>query len=251
MSFPAHIEQENIDKAALAKAERISRELLRPQADEIDANSTYPAAQIKALAESGLMGMAISREYGGVRLSYLAQTRCFAAVAEGCMTTALIASQHQGCTSFVMVTPHEELRLCWLPRLANGTAHGANGFNFLNLPPERAPMRAVPVAGGYRLNGVLPWVTAAHHSDLLAAGAVLTDGSQILAAIPLREGVANDGEHISVAPPMQLMALSASDTTEVRCQDYFVPMDAILLGPGEKLLQSASRGAMAYVPTAL
>jgi alkylation response protein AidB-like acyl-CoA dehydrogenase len=251
MSISAHREQEDVDRAALEEAERISREILRPQADGIDADATYPATQIAALAEAGLMGIAISREYGGLGLSYLAQTRCFAALAEGCMATALIASQHQGCSSFVTVTPHEELRRHWLPRLANGTAHGANGFNFLNLPPERAPMRATPVAGGYRLNGVLPWVTAAHHSDLLAVGAVLPDGLQILVAIPLREDLAGDGEHISVAPSMQLMALSASDTTEVRCRDYFVPLDAILLGPGEKLLQSASRGAMAFVPTAM
>ncbi len=238
-------------EAALAEAARIARDVLRPQADATDGSGVYPLAQIHAIAQAGLLGMAIPTAYGGLDLPYLAQAQAFAELAAGDLTAAFIASQHHACTTLVTATPRQELRDRWLPGLASGQLHGANGFNFLNFPPERAPMKAVPVEGGYRWHGMLPWVTAAHHSDLLVAGAVLPDGMQILAAIPLREALSGGDSRISVDAPMELMALAASDTTVVRCADYFVAEAEVLLGPGPNLLKTTFRGATAYVPTAM
>src|SRR6185437_9009977 len=116
----------------------------------------YPQAQIRAIAEAGLLGIAIPTSYGGLELPYLAQAQVFAELAVGDLTSAFIASQHHACTTLVTATPHAESRDRWLPGLASGQLHGANGFNFLNFPPERAPMKAVPVAGGFRLSGALP-----------------------------------------------------------------------------------------------
>ena len=244
-------DQTEHDAEALAAATRIAAEVLAPTADAQDADGTFPQAQVRAIAAAGLLGMAIARDYDGLGLSYLAQARAFAALAEGDLTSAFIASQHQACTTLVTASPSAEQRARWLPGLADGTLHGGNGFNFLNFPPERAPMRAEPVAGGYRWEGALPWVTAAHHCDLLVAGAVLPDGMQILAAIPLRERLALGDPTLTVEPPMDLVALAASDTTVVHCHDHFVAATDVLLGPGPNLLKSTGRGATSYVPTAM
>ena len=249
MNIPLTAIDEERDRQALAAAEAIAANVLLRNADGNDGQFSRDA--FAALAESGLMGMAIPRTMGGLELSFSGQARVFAALAAGDLTPTFVLSQHQGCTTLVAVTPHAHLRERWLPALARGAAHGANGFNFLNLPLERAPMKARPVAGGYLFDGTLPWVTAAHHSDILAAGAVLPDGNQILAAIPLKADVTKDDGTISIDPAMELAALSGSDTTEVRCDGYFVADSDILLGPSPQVLKTTFRGATGYVPTAI
>lgn len=239
------------DAQALDCAKQLASEVLRPHANATDSTGAWPREQLRAIAAAGLAGIAIPQPMGGLELSYLAQARVFTALAEGGLATAFIMTQHHACTTLVDATPHESVRRRWLPGLASGELHGANGFNFLNFPPERAPMKATPVAGGYRLDGVLPWVTAAHHSDLLVAGAVLPDGMQLLVAIPLRAELASGRGKISVDAPMDLMALAASDTTVVRCDGYEVAAADVMLGPGPDLLKTTFRGGTPYVPTAM
>ncbi len=238
------------DTRAVDAARRLAADVLRPRAEETDRAASFPTEQIAAIAAGGLMGIAILPEYGGLDLSYLAQARVFAALAEGDLATAFVVSQHHACTTLVAATPRAGLRERWLGALATGQAHAANGFNFLNFPPDRAPMRAVAVTGGYRLTGSLPWVTAAHVANFLAAGAVLPDGAQVMAAIALAEGVAS-GAPIRVEPAMDLMALAGSDTTVVHFDDLFVAESDVLLGPGPNLLKTTFRGATVYVPTAM
>lgn len=251
MTTVSHAPPAERDSQALAAAEHIAAAVLRPLANDLDRRGGFPAAQLEAIRAAGLAGMGIPAAFGGLECSELAQARCFAALAAGDVTPAFVLTQHQSCASLVAASPRLDLRARWLPGLADGTLHGANGFNFLNFPPERAPMRAEIVPGGYRLRGELPWVTAAAHSDLLAAGAVLPDGAQVLLAIPLRRDLAAQPERIRVDPPLDLAALAASATTVVRCDDYVVPDDAVILGPGPDLLKTTVRGATAYVPTAL
>ena len=239
------------DAAALVAADALLHAHESDQANDMERAGTFPEAALTTIAQAGLLGMAIDQDYGGSELSHLAQAQVFATLTEADVTPAFIASQHHASTTLVQVAQHEALRDRWLPGLAAGTLRGANGFNFLNFPPDRAPMKAIPVAGGFHLTGALPWVTAAHHSDLLVAGAVLPDAQQLLVAIPLRTALALSTPTITVDVPMELLALAASDTTVVRCTDYFVPAEDVVLGPGLNLLKSAGRHSATFVPTAM
>jgi acyl-CoA dehydrogenase len=239
------------DADALLAAQHLAREALLPGAAERDQGSVFPTEALAALADAGLLGMAIDQEYGGLALTNLAQAQIFGALTAGDVTTAFVASQHHACTTLAQVAQTPALRDRWLPGLASGALRGANGFNFLNFPPERAPMRAELAPGGFRLRGALPWVTAAHHSDLLVAGAVLPDAQQLLVAIPLRATLMGNTPELTVDPPMDLLGLAASDTTVVRCADYFVPTADVVLGPGFDLLKAAGRHSATFVPTAM
>jgi alkylation response protein AidB-like acyl-CoA dehydrogenase len=87
-------------------------------------------------------------------------------------------------------------------------------------------MRAEPLAdGSYRLNGAMPWVTAAERSQVLVTGAVLEDGRQILVVLP------TDRAGVSIKPAFDLAALVASRTTEVDCQDVVIQADEVIGGP--------------------
>lgn len=241
--------QHERDAQALREARRLADEVLRPMAGALDRSGAYPTAVLQAIAATGIMGMSIPQTEGGLDLSYRVQVELFATLAEGCLAITFILTQHHGCSTLFTASPNTAVRARWLPQLASGAAHGASGFNFLNLPPERATMLAKRVPGGYCFNGSMPWVTAAHHSAVVAAGGVLPDMNQILVAVDLPQAVAMGTARID--PPMQLAALTASDTTVVHFTDLFAPDEDLILGPTPAVLKAAPRPAMVYVPTAL
>jgi alkylation response protein AidB-like acyl-CoA dehydrogenase len=243
------LSQSERDAEALRTARHLAESVLLPAATAIDRTGIYPGDIMHALAEAGLMGIAIPQAEGGLDLSYRAQSELFSILTEGCLAASFILTQHHSCTSLFAASPNKEVRSRWLPSLASGTIHGASGFNFLNLPPEKAPMRAIPVDGGYRLTGSMPWVTAAHESDVIAAGAVLPDLTQIMVAVPLRQALAEGTAGID--PPLDLAALTASDTTIVHFDNLFAPAEDLMLGPDQAVLKATFRGATTYVPTAM
>ena len=62
-------------------------------------------------------------------------------------------------------------------------------------------IKVVAVAPGrYRLDGTMPWVTAAGRADLFVTGAALDDGRQMLIALPA------DRPGVEVCPPFALAA---------------------------------------------
>jgi alkylation response protein AidB-like acyl-CoA dehydrogenase len=222
-------------------AERLAAEVLAPRAAGTDRGGAYPEEQLAALAQAGLYGIAVPRAHGGLELPPGEQARIFRALARGCVATAFVLSQHHVVTALLAVSDNEAEKARWLPGLARGEIRGADGINFLRMPAERAPMRATPAPGGWVLGGVLPWVTAAHHSDVLVCGAVLPDSRQLIVALPMDERVRR-------GDAVPLMALEASDTGPVHLDDCFVPAEARILGPDPDVLASTPRMATTYVP---
>ena len=95
------------------------------------------------------------------------------------------------------------------------------------------PVKAVEVApGSYRLDGTIPWVTAAERADVLVTGAVLDDGRQMLIALPA------DRPGVEVRPPFPLAALQASCTTEVVLKDVRVDDSDLLAGPATDIMSN-------------
>jgi butyryl-CoA dehydrogenase len=232
------------DAMVLAAVEHLAATL------PLDAEAAFPAQALRAFASAGVFGMNIPLEYGGLDLSFRAQAGIFSRLAEADLTAAFVLSQHQACASLLVASPNPAIRARWLRRMAVGEALGANGFNFLNFPPDRAPMRAERHGDSFRLAGTMPWVTAAGECHVLAAGAVLPDSDQILAALPMSDLLAGHDSRVRVPPAMELAALTGSATTEVQCDALDVPAEDLALGPGRDLLKSALRGATVYVPTA-
>jgi alkylation response protein AidB-like acyl-CoA dehydrogenase len=88
----------------------------------------------------------------------------------------------------------------------------------------------------YRLDGTMPWVTAAPRADLFVTGAVMDDGRQMLVALPAsRPGV-------TVRPSFPLAALQASCTSEVVLDGVEVESVDLLAGPTTDL--SSQPGAV-------
>lgn len=65
---------------------------LKPIAAEMDKNHQFPEKQVKQLGEMGLMGIAISDQFGGAGLDNLAYAIALEEISRGCASTGVIMS---------------------------------------------------------------------------------------------------------------------------------------------------------------
>jgi alkylation response protein AidB-like acyl-CoA dehydrogenase len=88
----------------------------------IDRDEYIPQEVIDRLFELGVMGMTISREYGGLGLGVTSYNRVLERIGETCASTAVVVSAHQsiGCKA-IMLFGSDEQKKKWLPRLASDT----------------------------------------------------------------------------------------------------------------------------------
>lgn len=93
----------NLDGLALNKeqgkwrrtADAVGREVLRPNAERADREARFPVESIKALGDSGLLGLIIPKEMGGAGQDILTSTVVTEHLAKACPATAMAYQMHQ------------------------------------------------------------------------------------------------------------------------------------------------------------
>jgi butyryl-CoA dehydrogenase len=156
----------------------------------------------------------------------------YARVAEGSLTAAFILSQHDAGVRRLAAAGDRPVARNWLARIATGSAFTTVGISHLTTSRRLGdqPMRATVVPGGFRLDGAMPWVTAACRADVIVTGAPLDDGRQFLVAVP------TDRPGLTVRPAFPLAAVQASCTAEVACEGVFVSDADLLAGPAPNVM---------------
>jgi acyl-CoA dehydrogenase family protein 9 len=86
---------------------------------QIDQEQEIPDWVVKRLFKIGVMGMTISREYGGGGFGITSYNRALELIGRYCGSTAVMVSAHQsiGCKA-IMLFGNEEQKKLWLPHLA-------------------------------------------------------------------------------------------------------------------------------------
>jgi len=199
---------------------------------EYDVRGVWPERSVELLGRMGGWRWNVPAQYGGDPLPHRDLLRAYAALAAGCVSTALISTQRDGAVELIAASGNDALKERLLPDLARGAFYTTVGIAQLTTSMRGGGqlMRAEPDGAGFRLNGMMPWATGAERAAWIVTGAVLPDGNQLLAC------VATGRAGVRVDPPEPLFALSASRTSCVHCTDYRVAPDEMLRGPAEKVL---------------
>ena len=221
------------EDAILAAAQRLCETTLGPNAEATDRGAEPNRANFRVLAENGMMGLAIPREYGGLDASGATQRKFTQLLASYCGVTTFTQAQHHGPSRMIANGPNVELKRRLLPDLASGTR--LSGISFAHLRRPGPPvLRAEPVEGGWRLQGTAPWVTGWGLISQLAFGATLPDGRFLYVWSPtcrdefpdlfekIDPPAANWGT-LTASPPLALCAMNASATVELTLTDWFIP----------------------------
>jgi butyryl-CoA dehydrogenase len=226
-----HSKREDLGEAQLDGLVETLAQLDGP-ADEA---GEFPDDLWQTLKSSGVTGWSLPREFGGEECDRLTLLRRYARVAEGSLTAAFILSQHDAGLRRLLAAIDRPVARRWVEEVAKGRAFPTVGISQLTTS-RRHGSQAVHAEesgpGRFRVDGLIPWVTAAGVANVLVAGAATLDGRQILFALPTaRPGVV-------VKPPFALAALQASCTAEVACEGVEVMADDLLAGPSTDVMAS-------------
>lgn len=197
----------------------------------------WPQRLWAALEEANATRWSLARDHDGLECPRALLVERYARLATGSLTAVFILSQHDGALRRLASGPNPPARK-WLARVGTDRAFPTLGISHLTTSRRLGarPVVAVATAGGYRLDGMIPWVTAAARADCVVTGAALEDGRHFLVGLP------TDRAGVTVRPPFDLAALQASGTAEVALEGVLVEPDELLEGPSHDL--AAQPGAV-------
>ncbi|WP_019545221.1 acyl-CoA dehydrogenase family protein [Streptomyces sulphureus] len=140
---------------------------LRDGAGEADAEAEFPVESLRALRESGLMGLLVPEEYGGLGGGLRDLVEVSRTLAGGCLSTAMVFAMHCQQADALVRFGTESLRRRVLPRIAAGevylasiTSERETGGHLLT---SASPLEET--AQGLRLSRDAPVVTGGAHAD--------------------------------------------------------------------------------------
>jgi len=213
-----------MDKTLLHTVWQIADGFLRPRAAEADRGDVHgPVADnIRRLGAAGLFGLGIPLQYGGLGADETTRHEYAEILASACGVTAFTQQQLQMGVKMVVEADNETLKRGLLPALAVGRRCG---IALSQLRRSGTPLvRAERVAGGYALNGLIPWITAWALLDGFVLGAALEVGDHLFVYVDKEQC----GASLMAGPPLPLVVMAASDTVEVEVRDLFIPDEFVL-----------------------
>jgi alkylation response protein AidB-like acyl-CoA dehydrogenase len=198
-----------------------------------DAADAWPVEQLRWCAEAGVFRWFVPVEWGGWQWTDAQVIAGYLRLSAACLTTAFIITQRTGACRRLLASGNRALQERWLPKLAAGETFATVGISHLTTSRRhlgKPALTATPIAGGWQLDGVSPWVTGGEHAEIVVLGADCLDGRQILAVVP----TATPG--VSAAPAARLLALSGSRTGELRLDRVRISEADLLAGPVENVM---------------
>jgi len=166
-------------------------------ARDVDASATFPTDAIAALRESGLLGLTLPADVGGLGGGPTELVEVVTALASTCGSTAMVYLMHVSAAMTVAAGPPTD----WpdmLPALADGRSLGTLAFSEAGSRSHFwAPVsRAEHSGSDVRINASKSWVTSAGYADVYVTttGNADSDGVDIFAFPSDTPGLAITGQ---------------------------------------------------------
>src|SRR5689334_1720910 len=203
----------------------------------IEREDRIPDEYVKGLAELGCFGIKIPEEYGGLGLTQVAYNRALMLVGGVHPSISVLLSAHQsiGVPEPLKLAGTPEQKQAFLPRCAKGAVTA-----FLLTEPDvgsdpaRMASTAVPVEGGYQLDGVKLWTTNGVVAELVV----------VMARVPKSEGhrggisafvVEVDSPGITIERRNSFMGLRGIENGVTRFHNVLVPKENLIGREGDGL----------------
>ena len=219
---------------------------LRAAADATD-RGTYPREVLKRLGAAGAYAAHIGP--GAEPGDYISAIRAMTEVSRVCGASGFMVWCQQVCGLYLQQSGNPALTGARLAAHSSGARLGATGMSnpmkaYAGI--ETLLLRATPVAGGYRINGTLPWVSnlgADHYAGVLA-GVDSDDGvaRELMFLLPC------DAPGVELRDCPSFSAMEGTNTWAIRCTDVFVGADAVLADPAKPYI-ARIRGAFILLQT--
>ncbi len=213
---------------------------LAPQVQKIDEEGYYPREFMHRVGALGGFGQAVAREHGGFGQGLRSAIQVIEAISEECLCTGFMTWCQIACTWYMQNSENAYLKTHLLPQVAKGKVLGGTGLSnpmkhFAEI--EKIALVARREPGGYRLNGLLPWVSNLGEGHPFGIAAQIAGSNEYLMAI-----VSDDLEGLSLRHTARFIALEGSGTFSCVFKDVFVPDHLILAAPSDAYVNQIRPG---------
>lgn len=198
-----------------------------------DEEKKLPPEVLQGLKEMGLFGLIIPEVYGGSAFNQTLYTRTLELVNHFDTSIALTIGAHQSIgLKGLYLYGTEQQKQKYMPKLATGEMIAAFALTEPTAGSDAAgiKMRAERKGDHYILNGSKLWITNGGLADFFTVFAKETvDGKEKISAFI----VTRDMGGVSHGAEEQKLGIRASSTVEVFFKDTKVPVENLLLEPGD------------------
>lgn len=241
MDFDLTEEQLLIQKTA----RDFARNELKPGAEERDREGRFPEAELKQLAELGLMGVNVPEAYGGTEAGVVSYSLAMIELSKACASTSVAVAVTNMVAELICQFGTEEQKRTHVGGITSGEyVTGAFALSEPQCGSDVAAMRTRAVKDGdsWVLNGSKQWITSADHAGIMVVWAKTNPdtGSRGISAFLVPGGTPG----VLMGRHEDKMGLRGSTTMAFSLEDCRLPADALLgdEGMGFKLSMIALDG---------
>lgn len=205
-----------------------ARAVVKPRAQAIDRENTYPDDVFKALAHADLLGLATPQRYGGAGAGTLGLGLAIEEVAKYSNTVALMLLLTRLPTLPILIGGSEEQKDTYVRDLATGTRRASFGLSEPQAGSDLRGMRtrAVPDGSHWVLSGRKCWMSGLEQADYYTVFARVGDGFGCFIVDRNLPGV-------EVARVDDKLGVRGVNTGELLLDDVRVPGESVVGTPGE------------------
>ena len=211
-------------------------------APKLEQPGAWPAEQLRLCGEAGVFEWFVPRELGGQGWSEAAIVRGYLKLSAACLTTTFVITQRSGAMSRIAASENQWVRGALLPDLLSGKSFATVGISHLTTSRQHLSQpvtRVTEAPGGFVLDGYSPWVTGGEKANHIVIGGSFSMERgelppQILVALP------TDLPGVRIPPAPDLVALTASRTGSVFCDQVFVERKWLLAGPVPEVMKQGA-----------
>lgn len=145
--------------------------------------------------------------------------------ASGALT--FLQTQHQSAVAKLVQSQNKFLQQEFFPGVGKGDILIGVGFSHLRRPGVPI-MQATETADGYLLTGKVPWITGYGFFGYFILGATLPDGRELYGVLPLQNEVQESGGTIICSEPMDLIAMTATNTISAKINQWLLKSDRLV-----------------------
>jgi butyryl-CoA dehydrogenase len=212
-----------IEKETIDLARRLAKERIAPTAGERDRNGAFPREAIEVLGASGLLGMVVAENNGGVSAPRTALASLATELGRACASTALVAVSHIIAEKAIETAASDLVKGQWLPKMMAGRYLGAFAVHESNSGSNAGAITTTARKNGdeYVVNGSKFLITSAGEAEVYLV-LVRTDpekGPQGMSTLLIEK----DALGLSLGHPEDKMGLRSSSSREMFFNDCRVP----------------------------
>lgn len=225
-----------------------------PRAMDVNSKNEFPWENFRLLSESGIIGTAFPREYGGSAARMQLRVRIVEEIARVCSSSSILVIGADTSCRPIISAGSEYLKKTFGQPLARGKIQVAFAVTERGAGSDLAGLSTTVRRDGdsYVINGIKRYISRAPDSQLFIVVGRLTEtrGAGGLCAFL----VDRDTPGLTVGPEQEKMGLSGIPTSEVFLNDVRVPANRLLgdEGKGFAIAQdSLIRARIAHAAAAL